>query len=309
MNFAAIGRTEILYNSIIKLIDEGNVLSFIINCRSSPEDKKNEDDFHELACKFSVPYYLINKVNYNKLNEIIEKTGKPKIAISVNYLNVIDQKTIDCFENGILNAHAGDLPKYRGNAPIAWAMLQGENEIGLCVHKMIGSELDSGLIISRSYLKIDDKTEISDVFKWVSSETPNLFAIAIKKLNLNPNYYLEDQKLSKKTVIRGLPRNKEDLRINWNNSAEYIERQIRVSGPPFDGAYFFLNNEKVKVSKAKVRTCDSNYLGYPGQIISRQEKAVTVLTGSGVLDLYSLEKNGKEISAYTLIKSTRIRLK
>ena len=72
----------------------------------------------------------------------------------------IPNKIINYFNYGILNAHGGDLPRYRGNACQAWAILNGENKIGLCIHKMVGGELDSGDIISRDYLDIGENTKI-----------------------------------------------------------------------------------------------------------------------------------------------------
>ena len=58
------------------------------------------------------------------------------------------------------NAHGGDLPRYRGNACQAWAIINGENKIGLCIHKMIGGELDISDIIARDFLKIDLGTKL-----------------------------------------------------------------------------------------------------------------------------------------------------
>ena len=72
----------------------------------------------------------------------------------MNYTGIIPQSIIDIFQYGILNAHGGDLPRYRGNARQAWAH-NGEKSIGLCIHKMIGGEIDMcGDIIARDYSKL-----------------------------------------------------------------------------------------------------------------------------------------------------------
>lgn len=73
--------------------------------------------------------------------------------MSLNYSSIISQKVIDLFPLGILNAHGGDLPKYRGNACQAWAILNGETKIGLCIHSMIGGEVDNGNIIDRKIFR------------------------------------------------------------------------------------------------------------------------------------------------------------
>ena len=74
------------------------------------------------------------------------------MAISVNHLSIIDEDIINLFKYGILNAHGGDLPRYR-NACLR-PIINGEKKIGLCVHKMIGGELDNGDIISRDYFEL-----------------------------------------------------------------------------------------------------------------------------------------------------------
>ena len=107
---------------------------------------------------------------------------KPDIGISMNYPGIIPQSVIDCFPLGVLNAHGGDLPRYRGNACQAWAILNGEERVGLCIHKMIGGELDSGDIIAREFLQIDINTSITEVWHSMSRRIPSLFLESVKKI-------------------------------------------------------------------------------------------------------------------------------
>ena len=113
--------------------------------------------------------------------------------MSINYTGVIPQTIIDLFDNGILNAHGGDLPRYRGNACQAWALINGEERIGLCIHKMIGGELDSGDIIARDYMNVTYNTKISEVWNWMEDRTPVLIEDAIEAIAKNPNFILEQQ--------------------------------------------------------------------------------------------------------------------
>ena len=97
------------------------------------------------------------------------------------------------FRHGILNAHGGDLPKYRGNACQAWAILNGEEKIGLCVHKMVGGELDSGVIIERESMILDQSTKVGECYEWMNKRIPELFLSAVQRLEENEDYYLEAQ--------------------------------------------------------------------------------------------------------------------
>ena len=91
----------------------GHEVCFIITAKEAPEYTKNIEDFKNLALKMNVPFET--SPNIAKYEKLIKKT-KPEIGVSINYTKIIPQKIIDLFPLGILNAHGGDLPKYRGNA-------------------------------------------------------------------------------------------------------------------------------------------------------------------------------------------------
>ena len=152
MRIAIIGRTEILYETAKFLLKKGYEIPLIVTFKDAPEYIKKASDFKRLAKKINAKYFYTNDLK-KKYKEI--KKAECQIAISVNYSSIITQEIIDLFPLGILNAHGGDLPRYRGNACQAWAILNGEDKIGLCIHSMIGGELDSGNIIQREYLNID----------------------------------------------------------------------------------------------------------------------------------------------------------
>jgi len=112
----------------------------------------------------------------------------------------------NCFPLGILNAHGGDLTRYRGNACQAWAILNGEERIGLCVHKMQGGELDSGDIITRDYLPIDYTTKITKVWDWMTERVPILMLEAVEQLSKDSSYVLEQQSADPQDALRCYPR-------------------------------------------------------------------------------------------------------
>ena len=71
-------------------------------------------------------------------DEIVEQlaSAEAEIAVSVNWLTIVGQRVCDLFPHGVINGHAGDLPRYRGNAPWAYAILNGESQMGICIHQM-----------------------------------------------------------------------------------------------------------------------------------------------------------------------------
>ena len=169
MKIAIIGRTEMLYDTAVAIKEYGFDIACILTAKEASEYKRTAADFEALALLWDIPFAQGGKI-IRHLDFL--KQYQADIAVSINYVGVIPQHIIDLFPLGILNAHGGDLPRYRGNACQAWAILNGEEKIGLCIHKMIGGELDSGDIITRDYLKIKHNTNITQVWEWMARQTP-----------------------------------------------------------------------------------------------------------------------------------------
>ena len=210
MKIAIIGRSEVLYDTALELMNMGHEIVCILTAKEAPEYTRTAQDYRELAQKWGIPFSQGPKISEQK--EFLSGT-LADIAVSINYTGVVPQSVIDLFPMGVLNAHGGDLPRYRGNACQAWAIINGEKKIGLCVHKMIGNELDSGDIIARDYLPIGINTKIGEVWAWIVSQTPKLMVEAINNLTIDSNYILERQSKDIKSALRCYPRKPEDGRI------------------------------------------------------------------------------------------------
>ena len=305
MRIAIIGRSEVLYESAILLLKHGFTISCIFTAKEAPEYSKGSEDFRHLANKINVPFESSGKIRDYK--SFFEESNSD-IAISMNYTNIIPQEIINIFPLGILNAHGGDLPRYRGNACQAWAILNGEKRIGLCVHKMIGNELDSGDIVMREYLKISDKTKITEVWKWMSSRIPNLMLKALEKLNANPDFVLQQQSKDPSHILYCYPRKPEDGRINWNESAINILRLINASNKPYAGAFCEFRGEKIIIWDAELVSDNDIFCAVPGQVTKILGDSIEIACKDQKLRIFKIEYMNKVISAPKLINSIRSRL-
>ena len=263
MKVAIIGRTEVLYDAVVLLKNNGHEIRSILTAKEAPEYSRTANDFKALAEELNVPFAQGVKIIDHV--EFLESSGA-EIGVSVNYPSIIPQSLIDLFPLGILNAHGGDLPRYRGNACQAWAILNGENRIGLCVHKMIGGELDSGDIIARDYMEIDQNTKVTQCWEWLGQRTPRLFLEAINKLGDDPEYIMERQSIDPAKGLRCYPRRPEDGRIDWSQSAEQILRLINASNKPFGGAFCEFENEKMIIWDAEIFSEIEPFCAIPGQV-------------------------------------------
>ena len=145
MRIVALGRSIELYKTIEILHSKGYEIPLIITCKAAPEYKVKEEDFKKLAEEINSEFYQTQNIN-SPLSISKLKNSNAEVGVSHNWISMVKKEACGVFTHGILNAHCGDLPKYRGNAPIAWAILEGEKEIGITIHRMDPYGLDSGPI-------------------------------------------------------------------------------------------------------------------------------------------------------------------
>ncbi len=310
MKIAIIGRNEILYRTMEKIVEKGHQVPLIITAKEAPEYTKKTSDFEIFARNINAEFVFSPKINDSEIISRIKNLGQIDIAISMNYPGIIEQQALNCFNLGVLNAHGGDLPKYRGNACQAWAIINGEDKIGLCIHKMVAGELDSGNIILKEYLSIDLNTKIYRVHEWMSDRIPEMMIKAANILLETPDYCLERQSRDLKDALRCYPRKPEDGKIDWQQSNIDILRLINASSEPYQGAFCLYNGSIVRVWDAAV-CCDSeNYLAVRGQVlkINKDDGSIIVATGEGKILIKEIEINNSRGVPSNYIKSLRDRL-
>jgi methionyl-tRNA formyltransferase len=310
MRLAIIGRTEWLYDAADLLRRGGHEIGLVITAREAPEYRRTADDFRRLAEDCGARFLQTPKLDTPEVLEAIAGAGHPRLAVSMNCPEIISQETIDRFPLGILNAHCGDLPRYRGNACPAWAILNGEDQIGLCVHRMVGGQLDAGDIIARARrpLAIDDR--IGDVFEWLGRETPRLFLEAVSRLDDDPHHVLEKQSEDPADALRCYPRTLEDARIAWRRTNEQVLRLINASSEPFPGAFCTYEGQRLTIWRARLHADDEKYLAVPGLVaaIDGGDGSIIVACGAGKVRITTVGCEDRRFAPATLIRSTRKRL-
>jgi methionyl-tRNA formyltransferase len=305
MRVAIIGRTEILYDTAEFLRAAGHTITCILTAKEAPEYTKTPVDFERLASTLRVPF--VNSARIESQSRMLRES-KSDVAVSINYSGIIPKSITDLFPLGILNAHGGDLPRYRGNACQAWAILNGEDKIGLCIHRMIGGELDSGDIIGRDYFKVSNATKVTQVWDWMNKRTPTLFLEAIVKLTENPSYILESQSKNPLDTLRCYPRRPEDGCLNWQQSAFQILRLINASNKPYSGAFCQYEGKHFIIWDAELVSEFENLCAVPGQVTMVGRGFIDVACGKGKIRILLAEYDGHVSTPDFWIKSIRKRL-
>lgn len=308
MNVTAIGRTKMLYNTIQAVDSAGHNIDRIITCSDEDFYTVSAADFEQLAADIGTEYHFCTDINSEEMINRLSD-GRSDIAISVNWKYPIGKPVLTAFDHGVLNAHAGDLPRYRGNAAPNWAIINGENEVVLTVHQM-NVEIDAGPILQQSSVPITDKTYLGDIYEEMRTGFPQLFLKSLSGLesgHITPQRQPNDPT----KVLRGFPRIPKDSEIDWAQPAEEIHRLVRASAEPLFGAFTHLGRRKLTIWRARTERPAYQYCGTPGQLAERRPDVgeVAVLTGDGFLVLEEVQlEDGERAPATDVLTSIRTRL-
>ena len=305
MKFAALGRTQLLYESIQSARRAGHEPVCIATAAAAPEYSRTEKDFELLAQEIGCPFVVNSQLEKPDATATLQGCGA-EVAISVNWPILITAATRSIFKFGVINAHAGDLPRYRGNAAPNWAMIAGETSVVLTLHEM-ADELDAGPVLLKRSLPLTDETYIADVYAFLEEATPAMFVEVLNGLEAGTlRATPQDPALR---PLRAYPRSPNDSAIDWSKSAVEIARLVRASAEPFAGAFTYHQLEKLIVWRARPVAVDFDILGMPGQVAYRtSEGHVAIVTGDGLLLIEEIQKGQQRGPAGSMIRSARDRL-
>lgn len=200
------------------------------------------------------------------------------VAVVAAYGLILPKPILAAPRLGCINLHASLLPRWRGAAPIQRAILAGDAVTGVTIMQ-VEEGLDSGPMLLKRETAIDRKTagELTD-------ELARLGAEALVGWLDNPTAPIPQPE---EGVTYARKVEKAEARIDWNRSAEEIERQVRASAPA-PGAWFEANEERVKLLDAEVTDAS----GSPGEVLDQQ---LTIACGSGAIRPLKMQRAGRGV--------------
>lgn len=308
MNFAIIGRTKTLLKTAELLISEGHKLTLVITSKASKEYTADDLEYKNFAKINGAKFIYAPRID----DEVLSQVENIDVGISLNYITIIPQAFINKFRFGIINAHTGDLPRYKGNAVVAWALIHGEKEVVNTIHFMDGDKLDSGDIIVQSKFPVSLNTRIKEVYSWFEEQCPKDFLKALDKVLSADGKIGHTQVSTGKKHMRCYPRLPEDGLINWKENAKTVIRHINASGYPFAGAFSFFDGEKIVFDLVSEVEDLEDFYGVPGHIslINKGEKFIEVLAGNSTkIRVHKVVKNGVQLDANQIVSSMRKRFR
>ena len=212
---------------------------------------------------------------------------RPDFLFSFYYRKVLGTPLLAVPRRGALNMHGSLLPKYRGRAPVNWAIIHGETETGATLHYMT-EKPDNGDIVGQTAVPIlrDDTAE--DVFHKVVVAAESTLYAALPAL-VAGNAPRRPQDLSRGAYFSG--RRPEDGVIDWSKSASEIHDLVRAVAPPFPGARTTISGRPARVLRTRVLNAAAAPLGGP-RVSVQGGRAVVGCGGGGTLALLALEIDG-----------------
>lgn len=224
---------------------------------------------------------------------------KADLCIVVAYGIILPQRVIDAPKCGCINVHGSILPKYRGAAPIQRALLDGEEETGVSIMKLT-LKLDAGDVYSVATLKIEKNDTSATLFAKLADLGAMTLLIALPKIF---DGSLKAVPQDEDAVTYAMKISKEESHINFNQSAEVVDRTIRGLNP-WPVATTELNGVKYKVFMSCVEYGTTEL--EPGRIVNVDKDGINVACAQGIVKLITIQAPGKgPVKAADLARSRK----
>ncbi|KZL94429.1 methionyl-tRNA formyltransferase [Clostridium magnum] len=239
----------------------------------------------EVAIENNIPVFQPDKLKSDV--EMLKKLKdmKPDFIIVVAYGQILTREVLDIPKYGCINLHASILPKYRGAAPINWAILNGEKESGNTTMFMdIG--LDTGDMLLKSHVDITEDMTAGQLHDILMEDGSELLIRTIKGL-LDGTIAREKQSETPTEYAKML--NKDIAKINWNDSSINVKNHVRGLNP-WPIAYTQYNGQSMKIYEAKV--LHDNSSKEPGYILDVTKEGIKVACEKGCLLLQIIQFPG-----------------
>ena len=292
MNIIFFGSANFSVPSLKAILTGGHSISSVV---TQPDRQKGrglqiaETAVKKIAKDAGLNIYQPPRVNTDEVIKFL-KSLSPDLFVVVAYGQILSQEILDIPKVFSINAHASLLPKYRGAAPINWAIINGDNKTGITIIKMI-DKMDAGPIISQETLDISEDDTSVTLEEKLSSLAAQLLLYAIKSIE-NKDYHLTAQDETKVSLAPKLQ--KKDGQINWEKSAQDICNLIR-GVLPWPGAFTYYNGKLLKIYRARVSSQVREFASSnPGEILEASKGGIVVFTGKGNIIIEELQIEGKK---------------
>lgn len=279
---AVFAYSEVGWACLDELIALGADVAVVFTHADDPDENIWFRSVADLARSHGIETRAPERIDPSEIGRI--RAIAPELIFSFYCRALIPMEVIGMARLGAYNVHGSLLPKYRGRAPINWAVVNGERETGATLHA-ISDRADAGDIVAQRAFPIARSDTALDVFRKTAAASrelvrENLSALEAGTATLTPQDETKATKFGRRTP--------KDGEIDWSMSAERIYDLIRGVTRPFPGAFTHIDGKRLFLWRAETEDGDAP----PGEIVSRCP--LTFGTGSGLLRAEIIQFDGEE---------------
>lgn len=274
----------------------------------------------EYALEKNLKIYQPVKIKNNE--EFIQEISnlKPDLLCVVAYGKILPKELLDIPKYGAINVHGSLLPKYRGAAPIQWAVLNGDKETGITTMFM-DEGMDTGDMILKEKVQIGDNETTGELWNRLSKIGARLLVDTVSNIE---NVVSNSQEINgfEKEKVKNLigaekqgqdftvapMLNKEMAKIDWKRSAREIKNLVRGLNPIM-GAYSYLNDKKIKLWKVEILDLKDRFINAQnGEIITvNKQEGMIIKTGNGAISVLEIQgENSKKMDIRSFLNGNKI---
>ena len=285
----------------------------VIAVVSQPDKKRSRGSklipspVKKYASKEKIPIFTPKTIKDNTDFATELKSLSCDLFIVIAYGKVLPKEILEIPKYGSWNAHASLLPRWRGAAPIQWALLKGDNTTGVGIMKM-EEGLDTGDLLLEEKIKIEDEYNLELLTEKLSTLSSKLIIKAISKIkeNIDNNTFLQltKQKNLGREIRYARMIKKSDFKIDWTNEAIYLSQKVKALYPR---VFTTFRGKNLKI--VKIRILQNNEINYkknnliikglkPGFIIDiLEDEGIIVSTKTEPIIILEAKLEGKNLSS------------
>ncbi|HVS81416.1 MAG TPA: methionyl-tRNA formyltransferase [Pyrinomonadaceae bacterium] len=304
MRIVFMGTPESAVPSLRRLLDDGHEIIAVWTQPDKPAGRGNklhQPPVKEFALRHNLIVHQPAKIKTQEAKTLFA-SREADAAIVVAYGKILPTEFLGAPRNGCINVHFSLLPKYRGAAPVNWAIVKGERETGVTTMKIV-EELDTGPILLQRQTAINEHETAPQLLARLAEIGAELLSETLKRFD---NIQAQPQRDEEATFAPMLKR--EDGLIDWSMDAFAIERRVR-GFQPWPNAYTTFSSRRLIIWQATAEKNDQ-LNGSPGQIVEAHGDNIRVACAEKTtLRLLELQiENGRRMSARDFLNGTHAKV-
>ena len=234
-------------NCLKALLNAGIQVDLVVTHQDDPHENVWFASVAKLCEEKNITYITPSAIELKDLIPKLEALS-PDYIFSFYYRHMIPAQILACAKIASLNMHGSLLPKYRGRAPVNWAILHGESETGATLHIM-EAKPDAGDIVGQVAVSIGPDETATDVFGKVSQAAVKVLETVLPSLTAG-HVPRKPNELQKGSYFGG--RKPADGQIHWNQTAQQVHNLVRAVAPPYPGAFTEYEGKTMIVAKTSL---------------------------------------------------------